>query len=308
MDFLVQSHSMAGYVNAFLGELDVVVKSRKTYQQALNRFILWCDESGIDDSAGRETILAYKQYLQGQNIVASTLSLYMVAVRRLFQWTETKKLCPNIAAGIKGAKSVKGFRKDTLSISQVRELLASIDKTTLMGKRNFAMINLLVRTGLRTIEVTRANLGDIRQEGGEAVLYIQGKGRDTKDAFVVLTDNVLKPIREYLNARQDLKDDSPLFTSLSDRNYGKRLTTISVSRLVKSHLRGIGLDDKRLTAHSLRHTAITLSLKGGASIQEAKELARHSDINTTLIYSHNINRIAHAPERRIDALLESEAT
>ncbi|MHB8277486.1 MAG: hypothetical protein ACYDIA_07525 [Candidatus Humimicrobiaceae bacterium] len=58
-----------------------------------------------------------------------------------------------------------------------------------------------------------------------------------------------------------------------------------------------------LTAHSLKHTAITLSLMAVASIQEAQALARHKDINTTLIYSHNLNRIANAPEKKIEVLL-----
>ena len=91
---------------------------------------------------------------------------------------------------------------------------------------------------------------------------------------------------------------------MSDRNRNRRLTTRSVSRIIKEHLREIGLDSPRLTAHSLRHTAITLSLQAGATIQEAQALGRHANINTTLIYAHNIDRIAHAPEKKIDAFLE----
>jgi integrase/recombinase XerC/integrase/recombinase XerD len=66
----------------------------------------------------------------------------------------------------------------------------------------------------------------------------------------------------------------------------------------------MGIDDSRITAHSLRHTAITLSLLAGATPQEARAMARHADINTTLIYAHNINRIAQAPEKKIDEFLE----
>ncbi len=103
--------------------------------------------------------------------------------------------------------------------------------------------------------------------------------------------------------RGEVRDELPLFASLSDRNRGQRLTARSVSQIVKEGLRGIGLNSGRLTAHSLRHTAITLSLQGGASIQEAQALGRHSSVDTTLIYAHNINRIAHAPERKIDEVL-----
>ena len=82
-----------------------------------------------------------------------------------------------------------------------------------------------------------------------------------------------------------------------------RLTTRSISRIVKDNLRKAGIDSDRITAHSLRHTAVTLSLLGGATIQEAQSMARHKNINTTLIYAHNINRIKHAPERVIDTML-----
>ena len=213
------------------------------------------------------------------------------------------RLYPNIARGIKGAKKVRGFRKDPLTVEQAKDLLKGIDRSTVQGKRDYALLNLLIRTGLRTIEAMRAEVGDIRQESGEAVLWIQGKGRDAKDEFVLLTSETLKPIYESINARGKVSETAPLFASLSDRNKDKALTTRTVRRIVKENLRGIGLDSGRLTAHSLRHTAVTLSLQAGATLQEAQALARHSNINTTMIYAHNIDRIAHAPERKIDTLL-----
>jgi integrase/recombinase XerC/integrase/recombinase XerD len=90
---------------------------------------------------------------------------------------------------------------------------------------------------------------------------------------------------------------------MSHRNGGARLTTRTLRRIIKGRLQAIGIDSDRLTAHSLRHTAIILSLKAGATIQEAQALARHANINTTLIYAHNIDRIKQAPERKIDALI-----
>ncbi|ODS33205.1 MAG: site-specific tyrosine recombinase [Candidatus Scalindua rubra] len=298
------THNWSKMVNVFLLSQDVRKTSKNTYQRGLRQFLTWFEQKAIKNPV-REDILDYKAYLADQELSSLTVSNYMVVVRKFFEWMEGMKYYPNIAKGIKGMKRVKGFRKDPLTVSQIKELLNSIDRTTIQGKRDFAMLNLLVRTGLRTIEVVRANIDDIRQEGGEAVLWIQGKGRDTKDDFVMLTPATLNPIREYLSARK-AKDTYPLFTSLSDRNTDERITTRSVSWIVKEHLRGIGLDDSRLTAHSLRHTSITLALQGGATIQEAQALGRHSDINTTLVYAHNINRIKHAAERNIDDVLSGQ--
>jgi len=296
--------SLDSLIGRFLSAQDVKQTSKDTYRKGLERFFAWITEQ---DGANptREDILAFKGYLDAQGLSSFTLSTYLVAVRKFFEWAEGMKYYPNIARGIKGAKKARGFRKDPLTVDQVKELLSRVDRSTLQGKRDYALLNLLIRTGLRTVEVIRADAGDIRQESGEAVLWIQGKGRDTKDEFVLLTQDTLKPLNEYLNSRGRVEDKAPLFTSLSDRNRDQRLTTRTIREIVKQNLKGIGLDNERLTAHSLRHTAITLSLMGGATIQEAQALGRHSNINTTLIYAHNINRIAQAPERKIDALLAS---
>lgn len=297
-----QHESLSDFIERFLFAQDVRENSRTTYRSSLGQFIDWIDQAGIR-GPDRDDVLAYKRSLGELRLSPMTISSYLVAVRKFFEWTESMKLYPNIARGVKGPKAPKGFRKDALTIEQTRSLLNSTDTKTNVSKRDFAILNLLVRTGLRTIELVRANLGDIRRQGGEAVLWIQGKGRDAKDDFVLLTEETLPPIRTYLSTRKGAQDEEPLFASASNRNRRQRLTTRTIRAIVKRSLIQIGLDSDRLTAHSLRHTAITLSLHGGASIQEAQALGRHADINTTLIYAHNINRVANAPERMVDEAL-----
>lgn len=289
-------------ITSFLQALDVRESSKDTYRKGLKQFLLWLRAQG-ETPPSRQTILDYKKGLKEKGLSSFTISCYLVTVRKFFDWIESTYGLPNIARGIKGAKRVRGFRKDPLTLSQVKELLASIERNSLVGLRDYALINLLVRTGLRTIEVIQANTEDIRQQGGEALFYIQGKGREEKDEFVLLTPETLKPIHEYLKARGNGKKDAPLFESLSDRNHGGRLTTRTLRNVIKERLRGIGIDNDRLTAHSLRHTAVTLALQAGATVQEAQALARHANINTTLVYAHNIDRVKDAPERKIDALI-----
>ena len=294
-------NAIAQLIERYIAALDVKPRSKEGYRKGVNRFFEWLADKGITNPA-REDILAYKAEMLTQ-YTACTVSTYLTAVKSFFTYLEGEKISPNIANGIKGAKHQRGFRKDALTPAQANRVIGTIDTSTTEGKRNYALVNLLIRTGLRTIEAERATVGDIRSETGEALLYIQGKGRDSKDAFVVLTESTLQPIKEYLRERGKLQDTAPLFASHSDRNNGEGITTRSISRIAKEALRAAGYDDSRLTAHSMRHTAVTLSLMGGASIQEAQALARHQNINTTLIYAHNIDRIAKAPERKVDALL-----
>jgi integrase/recombinase XerD len=288
---------------SFLENLDISALSKETYRKQLKCFFVWILRHRISRPQLKD-IINFKNYLLYERmIMASTATLYLITLKKYFQWLEIKGLYKNVTKGIKLPKFNKRNLRDSLTKEQSLSLLNSI--TT---KRNCAMINLMLRTGLRVVEVVRININDVKRRGQTYILYIQGKGRHLKDEYVVLTPNVFKPIEKYIiskNLHQDTKIDEPLFTSESSKNFGKRLTTRSVSRIVKIHLKRIGINSHRLTAHSLRHTSITLGLLGGATPQEMMMLARHKDLNTTLIYSHNIERLRGIPEKKIDAYLES---
>lgn len=286
-------------VEDFLKSLDVSERSRATYARSLRQFILWLYETGRNTlELQREDILDYKEYL-AESKSAYTVTLYLTSVRRLYQWLESQRVYPDITRGIKGAKKPRGFRKDTLSQDQLREALNAMELVSLDSMRDYAIFNLMARTGLRAIEVSRALVEDIRMESGQEVLWVQGKGRDAKDDFVILTPEALEPIKNYLRARGAVKKEEPLFCSHSYRNMGDSLTTRSISRIIKQALQRVGLEDSRLTAHSLRHTAISLSISGGASLQQAQAMARHTDSRTTLIYFHNLERISSGAEKFI---------
>ncbi len=300
--------SLEDLAQAFLKDQDVKEGSRATYERSLKQYLLWLEQTGRASRMAtlqRDDILAYKQSLLEAGKSSYTISGYVSVVRKLYQWLEAKKLYPDISRGVKGAKKPRGYRKDVLSPEQIRKALQMVDRSSVSGLRDYALLQLLVRTGLRTIEVSRAKVGDLRQEpglqAGEAVLWIQGKGRDEADEFVLLTRETLQPLQDYLQARGQafLRAEAPLFCSESDRNYAEPLTTRSISRIVKEALRSSGLDDSRLTAHSMRHTAITLAVLGGASLQQAQAMARHSDPKVTMAYYHNLDRVKAGAERCI---------
>lgn len=294
---------MDGFIDRFLAAHDVKPVSRDGYRSRLKQFFRWCHDRNLH-RPDRESILQYKRELEQKQSTPFTISAYLTAIRCFFAWAESTKLHPNVARSIKGPKKQRGFRRDPLTVAQVHELLGSIERATLKGKRDYALINLLIRTGLRSIELQRAHIEDMRVEGGrETVLWVQGKGQDSKDAFVVLTEETLAPIQDYLAARGPTQAGEPLFGSTSDGNRHARLTTRSIRRVVKERLRGIKLDSPRLSTHSCRHTMVTLALLAGAPIQEVQQLARHFSVDTTMGYAQNIRRSQGIPERAIAKLL-----
>ena len=290
-------------LKSWLRSLDVSETTRLIYRNGLASLERYALRRGLDLRNLRpEDLVAFKEDQLGR-LSASTVSTYLIGIRSFYFWAENHGYA-NSAKRVKGPSCVRDFKKDVLTPTQARSLLEAAKGDSLIQKRNFAMLNLMLRTGLRDIEIARANVGDIGTEAGSVVLHVQGKGRPEKDRFVLLTDKALRPIEAYLANRPEATGESPLFASHSHRGSGRRLTTRTISGIAKSAMRTIGLDSKRHTAHSLRHTAVTFALLGGAKVEEAKEMARHANINTTMIYSHHVDRIQNAAERKIENVLD----
>jgi len=290
-------------VDRFIASQDVKESSKLLYRRTLKQYFNWVDKkSYLLSEIARPQLLEYKEELLLSNMSSLTVGSYITSVRRFYEWTEANKFYPNVAKGIKTPKRKQQFKKQPLLPSQATALLNYYQDKAL---RDYAIITLLLRTGLRTIEVIRANVEDITFKGSQRVLLIQGKGRDEKDNFVLLTDKTYQPIAQYLATRGNINGSEPLFTSTSNNSKGERLTTRSISYIAKEGLKAIGLDERAFTAHSLRHTTAVNILRGGGSLEQAQMTLRHSNPATTQIYTATLNeerRLQNSGEALIDSL------
>lgn len=287
----IQAHDgiKADMFDRFINYLDASDKTVQTYTRAIRQLFNYFTINGVQRPQ-RADILAFREDLKASGKKPTTVQNYITATKLFFSWTAQEGLYPNIAEKIKGAKLNREHKKDYLTSNQVKEVLANIEKDTIKGLRDYAILTLMITGGLRTIEVTRANIEDLRTLGEHTALFIQGKGKEEKTDFIKISPQVEKAIRAYLKARGKANETEPLFTSTSNNNKGKRLTTRTISGLVKDRLKEAGYDSDRLTAHSLRHTAVTLSLLAGKDITEVQQFARHANIATTMIYNHSLDK------------------
>ncbi len=294
----LSAQGMDNLYRRFIAYLDTKPRTVQAYNNALKQFFAYLADNGITQPQ-RADILAYREHLLTR-VKPTTAQLYMVAVRLFFRWTAQEGLYPNAADHIKGAKLDRSYKKDYLTSAQVKTVLQGIDRATLQGLRDYAMFALMTGGGLRCIEVSRANVGDIGTAGDSIVLYLQGKGRDEKTEYVKLAAPIEKAIRAYLKARGKQEDTAPLFASLSNNSAGRRMSTRAISGLVKAHMQAAGYDSDRLTAHSLRHTAGNLALnEDGSNFAEVQQFMRHGSIDTTMIYVRQKQRAANTSESRI---------
>jgi len=290
-------------VNSFLASQDIAQSSRAVYKRSLKSFFMWINQSSysLSDLSIKE-LLIYKASLADSGLSSLTIGSYLGAVRRFYEWAEANKLYPNIARGVKNPKRKQQFRKQPLLPAQATELL---EYSQLHSPRDYAIISLLLRTGLRTIEVSRANIEDIVYKGSKRVLLIQGKGKSEKDNFVVLNEKAYRPIAIYLETRGAVNSSDPLFVSTSNNSTRERLSTRTISFIAKEALKGIGLNEKAYTAHSLRHTGATNILRATGDLEKTRLFCRHINPATTLIYTATLNeerRLENSGEDILDTL------
>jgi integrase len=157
---------------------------------------------------------------------------------------------------------------------------------------------------MRTIEVVRARKQDLSRMDHHSILYIQGKAKDGSDTFVKLPIEVTDAMNEYLHLRND--KNKYIFVS-HEKNSLNQLTTSSLRISLRRIMRKAGINNSKQTVHSLRHTTAYFNLKSGGTLEATQQLLRHKNIETTLIYAHNINRIDDDSEFRIrDYILKKE--
>ena len=287
-------------VQDYANSLDVNKGTRDTYLASIKYFLNWLIDNNIE-SVNRQVMLDYKRYLIATYSSASTVNQYLAGVRSLFRYLETLGI-PNVMATIKSVKQSKNHKKLPLTREQALTIQDNLNRDSLQAKRDYAIYQLCLRNGLRECELERANVEDISTRDNENILYLQGKFQNEKNTFVVLCPTVMAALNDYLIARGDYKLSDPLFIGLAYNKPCTRLTTRSIRRIITKMLVDNNVKNKRVTPHSLRHTAITAVTKASDNdLLQAQIFARHSDVNTTTIYIHEDQRISNAPEKLLES-------
>ena len=290
------------FIENYIQSLDRKEITKQSYLKILLTFNEYLIANSIL-SPNKKDILCYKEYLSNK-VRSASIQKTIVVLRGFFTYLDSEDFYRNIMTGVRGVKIEPTFKRASLTLLEMGNLLDKANELSISieGKRNYAIIALLATTGLRTIEVERANVSDLVAISNGYKLYIQGKGHDDKDLYVKISDDVYQILMEYLLLRKDSFE--PLFITHGRNNHGERIQTRTIRGVVKEVLRRTGIDDKRYTAHSLRHSLATnLILHGNGTLEEAKQILRHKDISTTQIYNHSLARSQNDGELKMSKLL-----
>ena len=300
--------SIVQLIDLFLSEHDVKDGSKSLYRNNLSLFFRWCVLNKIEPrSVRREHVVKYKQHLQESGKSTLTSNSRLTTLRLFYDWLEQSRFYSNNpVAGVKNIRTSRKYRKESLSVEHVGNLFAQVYTAKAVGKRDMSILMLMLGNGLREIEVSRLDVGDIKEQGDIYTITLWRKGRSGKDSVVRLSSLALDAISEYLADRPQQHPSYPLFTIYSNNGKGVRMGSKAISNTVNTYLRKAGLKSKMVSPHSLRHTAGTLLLESGASVYDVQQLLGHSVITTTEIYVSQIEakrRLYNSPTVQLDAIL-----
>jgi integrase/recombinase XerC/integrase/recombinase XerD len=268
-----------------------------TYRRSLNSFEKWFVQQN-DVEFTEDDIRAYKTHLMEERDLSQvSVSTYLTALRRFCQYlTDIGELAENPATAVKGNRRPDSHSRSVLTEKDIEALEEVLGTTTQIDKRDTAIVYLMLYAGLSEIEIVRANVEDLEHTLMGPVLRVQGKGRTVKDQEAPLDEPVLEAVEAYLDTRDDVHPEDPLFVSHGHRSGGERLKTRSVRSRVNGCLRKADIKRKGVTPHSLTHTAALIWLNDGMPLEEVKQRMRHGTLDTTMIYYKKQGLLKRDPE------------
>jgi site-specific recombinase XerD len=273
--------------------------AQRGYRHAIDEFVDWyCSEPRL--AFNRIVVLRYRNYLEGRQLASGTINLRLGAVRRLaYEAADCGLLSADLAAGI---RRVKGVRKlgvrlgNWLTAEQGHALWQAPDNNSMKGKRDRALLALLLACGLRRHEAVSLRLDHLQQrEEHWAIVDLLGKSGHVRT--VPIPDWVVTELNVWLRAAEIGHGRVFRKVNKMGRIWGESMTEKAVWHVVKQCAKRIGVT--RLAPHDLRRTCAKLCQASGGELEQIQFLLGHVSVQTTERYLGSKQRIRSAVNDRI---------
>ena len=271
-------------LNQFYTDLLLVKRDSEqtaiTYKISAEEFLNWLVAERIKlKDVSVQNLLYYIIKRKEDGCSELTIAKDISGLRAFGEYLERKGLwSENVALELDKPKAARNLPK-VLSIEQIDSLLDSIDKTTLSGKRDDALFELVYSCGLRISEVCTLKLANVHLE--ERLILVHGKG--DKERLVPFGDRAYEKILVYLN---EVRPELVKGRNVAEVFVNYRGEPISRKGVWKRFQELEALSGVEAKVHTLRHSFATHLLQGGADLRSVQELLGHSDLSTTTIYTH----------------------
>jgi site-specific recombinase XerD len=281
-------------------------RTRRAYQNDIHEFRAFVGIGRPEEFriVTRAHLLAWRKDLEERNLSGATIRRKLAALSSLFEYLcEVNAITHNPVKGVKRPK-VESYEGKTPALGdhQARKLLDAPDAETLKGKRDRALLSVLLYHGLRREELCALKVRDVTQRRGGAHLRVHGKGGKLR--YLPLHPATAALLSDYLEALgHGSEPTAPLFQPVKDninKKTAKAMTTHGVYKVVQGYAKMIGLGDlEGLGVHGLRATAATNALDHEADIAKVQEWLGHANIATTRLYDRRKSRPEDSPTFKV---------
>jgi site-specific recombinase XerD len=273
--------------------------TRKNYAHAVRHFLDWCDDPDRQVPLVRIAPGDVGDYLASLQLATPTKKLRLAAMRKFFDLLVVRHVVVlNPAASVRAERySVVEGKTPEISARQARDLLKSVDASTLVGQRDRAVIAVLIYTAARVGAVAKLTMKSLKHDGTQYSLRFSEKGGKSRE--IPVRHDVEQILRSYIEAAGIV--EGPLFRT-SFRRTG-RLTTKSMSgidlcRMIKRRLKTAGLPEQ-FSPHSFRVATVTDLLEQNVALEDVQHLAGHADPRTTRLYDRRRRKVTRSIVERI---------
>jgi integrase/recombinase XerC len=278
--------------------------TQRVYQKDIKNFL---SDTGtelgkfltLDRHGAYALVSRYKGELIKKGIKSATINRRLAAIKSLIAFSYNCGHCEFMLEAVKGEK-LSAYRDTTgIDPEAFKRVLGGIDRGTVKGIRDYALLILLWSNALRRSEVSKASIADF--DPVAKTLRIYGKGRGNNSEIISLGSGTVNAIESWLEARGEHDPDKALFVSVNPGYRDGRLCTQAIYDIVKYRCQSAGIS-KPMSPHRVRHSSITAALEAtGGDVRRVQKLSRHSSLNTLLIYDDN--RKNH--QKEVSDLLDS---
>jgi integrase/recombinase XerC len=239
----------------------------------------------LDRHGAYALVSRYKGELVTKELKSATINRRLAAIKSLVAFSYNCGHCEFMLESVKGEKLCAYRDTSGIDPEAFKRVLGGIDRTSLKGIRDYALLMLLWSNALRRSEVSKASIADF--DPVTKTLRIFGKGRGNQSEIVSLGSGTVMAIESWLEARGEVNPDKSLFVSVNPGYRDGRLCTQAIYDIVKSRCQSAGIT-KPMSPHRVRHSSITAALEAtGGDVRRVQKLSRHSSLNTLLIYDDN---------------------
>jgi len=292
--------AFADFLRLDVANGDASTDTIRGYKTQVGAWVNWCHESGID--ASRSTphdVKVYRQYLVAAGYKPASIAHKLTIIRRFYAAAVDSGLRPdNPAAGVKPPKDKRAHDDfHYLTEVDITLLFRAVGNGQLEKElRDKAILAMLGIQGLRTVEIERANIEDLKINGDHVSFLVRGKNHDR---MIYLRPDVAEILSQYLSKRRHVDRDengTPVFTACGNRAGGTRISRRGIRQVVDFYLKKADLKRPGISDHALRHTAATLAYKYTHDLRSVQEMLGHVDPKTTARYAHVVDhRVKNNP-------------